>query len=163
MDTIGQLGVHTGGNMLATIITLASLTACGEKTPAATAAAAPTSSQLSMTIPDGGKAKAFAMAIIGSPTQSFSPSDNDGATFEYTQLAFRGDGSWMAEGYVEAMDERMECAEGGSWSIEEVENASTALISWTVNDTDCVGRDNGTKTRAKVTVGKAGIESAHFR
>ena len=150
--------------MFATVITLASLLACGEKTPAATgAAAAPATSQLSMAIPDGGKAKAFAMTMIGAPTQNFSPSDNDGATFEYTKLTFRGDGSWMAEGYVEAMDERMECVESGSWVIEDVENASTGLISWKVTNTDCVGRDNGTETRAKVTAGKAGIESALFR
>lgn len=149
--------------MLATVLTLTSLIACGEKTPAATAAAAPAASQISMSIPDGGKAKAFAMAMIGTPTQNFSPSDNDGAVFEYTKLAFRGDGGWMAEGYVEAMDERMECAESGTWIIEEVESASIGMISWKVTDTDCVGRDNGTETRAKVTVGKAGIESALFR
>jgi hypothetical protein len=150
--------------MLATVITLTSLFACGQKTPASTtAAAAPASSQLTMVIPDGGKAKAFAMTIIGAPTQNFSPSDNDGATFEYTKLSFRGDGTWMAEGYVEAMDERMECVESGAWTLEDVESASTALISWTVKDTDCVGRDKGTETRAKVTVSKSGIESAQFR
>jgi hypothetical protein len=61
------------------------------------------------------------------------------------------------------MDERMECAEAGSWIVHDVESATVALISWTVTDTSCVGRDNGTKTMAKVTVGQAGIELARFR
>ena len=46
----------------------------------------------------------------------------------------------MAQGYVEAMDERMECAESGDWSVE-VNSKSVATIAWTVGETSCVGRD----------------------
>ncbi len=135
---------------------------CGEKTSAATstapAAAAPA---MSMDVPDG--AKAFAAALVGNATSDFSPSDSDGAKFEYTRLQFRGDGSWAAEGYVEAMDERMECAESGTWTISEATSSTVGTIAWTVAETSCVGRDNGTETRAEVTVGGSGIQSALFR
>lgn len=136
------------------------ITGCGEKTPAATAPVA-VGPKLSMDIPDG--AKPFAMALIGSVTTNFSPSDSDGAAFEYTKFQFRGDGTWAAEGYVEAMDERMECAESGSWVLAEASSSSVGTIAWTVTETSCVGRENGTETRAQVTLGGSGISSALFR
>jgi len=116
---------------------------------------------MTMTIPDG--TKPFATALVSSTTQDFSPSDSDGAVFKYTRLQFRGDGTWGAEGYVEAMDERMECSEAGTWLIAEAASASVGTIAWTVNETSCVGRENGTETRAQVTVGSGGIQSALFR
>lgn len=133
---------------------------CGEKTPSAAAPVA-ASASLSMAVPDGGKA--FAMALTGSTTANFAPTDSDGASFEYTKLQFRGDGKWMAEGYVEAMDERMECTEAGSWRIDDVESKTVGTIAWTVLETSCVGRDKGTETRAQVTLGGNGIQSALFR
>jgi predicted small lipoprotein YifL len=135
---------------------------CGEKTPVA-ASPAPTAAapSMSMDIPDG--AKGFAAALVGSVTSNFAPSDSDGAKFEYTRLQFRGDGSWAAEGYVEAMDERMECSEAGTWVISDASSSSVGTISWTVAETSCVGRENGTETRAEVTVGGSGIQSALFR
>ena len=136
------------------------LTGCGEKTPAATAAVA-TGPKLTMTLPDG--AKPFATALVSNATQNFTPTDSDGAVFEYTTLTFRGDGSWRAEGYVEAMDERMECVEAGTWTIDEASSTTVGTIAWVVSETSCVGRDNGTETRAEVTVGGSGIQSALFR
>jgi len=147
--------------MRLTSILLASiLTACGEKSPNPTAAA-PDSPKLTMEIPEG--AKGFANALVGSVTSGFNPTDSDGATFEYTQLQFRGDGTWAANGFVEAMDERMECAEAGSWAIESASDTSTGTITWTVGDTSCIGREKGTATRAQITVGSSGIQSALFR
>ena len=137
------------------------LTGCGEKTPSAAAPAAATGPKLTMDIPDG--TKAFATALVGGVTTNFSPSDSDGATFEYTRLQFRGDGTWAAEGYVEAMDERMECAESGAWVLDSADSDNVGTIAWTVNETSCVGRDNGTETRAQVTLGSSGIQSALFR
>ena len=136
------------------------LAGCGEKTPAATAAIA-TGPTLTMAVPDG--AKPFATALVGNVTQNFTPTDSDGAVFEYTTLRFRGDGTWRAEGYVEAMDERMECVESGTWTIDDASSATVATIAWTVGETSCVGRESGTETRAQVTVGGSGIQSALFR
>ena len=133
---------------------------CGEKTPSTTGAA-PSGPTFTMAIPDG--SKAFANALVTSTTKDFSPSDSDGAVFEYTSLQFRGDGTWRADGYVEAMDERMECSEAGTWVLAEADTASVGTIAWTVNETSCVGRENGTETRAQVTVSSGGIQSALFR
>jgi hypothetical protein len=137
------------------------LTGCGEKSPAATAAAAKTGSPVTMPLPSG--TAGFVNTLIGSATSDFSPTDSDGATLAYTRLQFRGDGSWAAEGYVEAMDEKMDCAESGTWTAEDASSKTVGTIAWTVNDTSCVGRDQGIQTRAEVTVGTGGIESARFR
>ena len=137
------------------------LAACGEKTPASAASAAAASPKLSMDVPEG--AKGFATALVGSVTSGFNPTDSDGAVFEYTQLQFRGDGTCAANGFVEAMDERMECAEAGSWAIEDASDKTTGTIHWTVGETSCIGREKGTKTRAQITLGSNGIQTALFR
>ena len=137
------------------------LTACGDKSAATPAAAAESGPKITMAVPDGGKA--FVSTLIGAVTKNFEPTDADGASFMYTELQLRGDGSRMAQGYVEAMDERMECTESGTWSVEEVSSKTVATIAWTVGDTSCVGRDKGSSTRAQVTAGSSGISSAMFR
>ena len=137
------------------------LTACGDKSAATPTAAAESSPKITMTVPEGGKA--FVSTLTSAVTNNFEPTDADGASFMYTELQFRGDGTWMAQGYVEAMDERMECAESGTWSVEDVSSKTVATIAWTVGETNCVGRDNGSSTRAQVTVGASGISSAMFR
>jgi hypothetical protein len=148
--------------MRLTPILLASLlAACGEKSPTAVVAAVKDSPKLSMEIPDG--AKGFASALVGSVTTGFNPTDSDGATFEYTHLQFRGDGTWAASGFVEAMDERMECAEAGSWALEDATDKVTGTINWTVGETSCIGREQGTKTRAQITLGSNGIQNALMR
>ena len=137
------------------------LAACGEKNPNAVATAVPGSPKLTMEIPDG--TKAFASALVGSVTTGFNPTDSDGAIFEYTHLQFRGDGTWAANGFVEAMDERMECAEAGSWALEDATDKVTGTINWTVGETSCIGREKGTKTRAQLTLGSDGIQTALIR
>ena len=137
------------------------LTGCGDKSAATPTAAADSGPKITMSVPDGGKA--FVTTLTGSVTKNFEPTDADGASFMYTELQFRGDGTWMAQGYVEAMDERMECAESGMWSVEEVTSKTVATIAWTVDDTNCVGRDKGSSTRAQVPAGTSGISSAMFR
>ena len=144
-----------------TFILISLLTACGEKSPAAATPAAESGPKISMSVPDGGKP--FVTQLIGSTTTDFAPTDSDGAAFKYTRLQFRGDGTWAAEGYVEAMDEKMECAESGTWSVEDVSSKTVATINWTLGDTSCVGRDKGAETRAQVTVGSSGIQQALFR
>ena len=137
------------------------LTGCGEKSPASVTAAAASGPKISMAIPDG--SKGFVTTLIGSSTSSFAPTDSDGASFKYTHLQFRGDGTWAADGFVEAMDEKMECSETGTWSVEEVSSKTVGTIAWTVSETSCVGRDKGSSTRAQLTVGSTGIQSAMFR
>jgi len=148
--------------MITATFTIVSLfTACGEKSPSAVTAAAASGPKISMTVPDG--AKPFVTQLIGTTTGNFTPTDSDGATFEYTRLQFKGDGTWSADGYVEAMDEKMECSESGTWTVEEATSSTVGTLSWTLTETSCVGRDKGAETRAQLTVGKTGIENALFR
>ena len=116
-----------------------------------------------MDLPDDASSRSFAETLVGGVTSSFTPTDADGAAFEYTKLQFRPDGTWVAEGYVEAMDERMDCAESGTWSMSTADSKTVATVAWNVTETSCVGRDNGTETRAQLTITKSGIESAMFR
>jgi len=146
-----------------TLFLVSSLFACGEKSGSTAAPAAAAAAKISMDIPDDGASRGFAETLIGGVTANFAPTDADGAAFEYTSLQFRGDGSWHAEGYVEAMDERMECTESGTWSMTAADSKTVATVAWIVNDTTCVGRDQGTETRAQLTISTRGIESAMFR
>ena len=125
-----------------------SLLACGEKSGTTSAPAAAAATKFTMDLPDDAASRSFAETLVGGVTSQFTPTDADGAVFEYTKLQFRPDGSWSAQGYVEAMDERMECAESGTWSMTAAESKTVATVSWSVSDTSCVGRDNGTETRA---------------
>jgi len=140
-----------------------SLLACGEKSGTTSAPAAAAATKFTMELPDDGTSRGFAETLVAGNTKNFAPTDADGAAFEYTSFQFRPDGTWNADGYVEAMDERMECSESGAWSMTAADSKTVATVTWTVGETSCVGRDNGTETRAQLTVSKTGIESAMFR
>lgn len=116
-----------------------------------------------MNVPDDGNSRKFAEALIGVRIEGFRPSDSGGAKFEYNTLSFEADNSWNAAGYVEIMDERMECTESGTWSMEPAESAKTATVAWTVSKTDCPSRESGVELRAVMTLGKSGIEDLKFR
>jgi hypothetical protein len=146
-----------------TLFLVSSLFACGEKSGSTSAPAAAAAATLTMDVPADAASRGFAETLIGGVTADFAPTDADGASFEYTKLQFRGDGSWHAEGYVEAMDERMECTESGTWTMSAADSKTVATVVWMVNDTTCVGRDQGTETRAQLTISTSGIESAMFR
>lgn len=132
-----------------------------DKGEAASADAGPDTS--AMDVPDDKSSKAFAEQLVGLTIQDFRPSDGGGAKFEYTTLGFSPDNTWKASGYVEIMDERMECTESGSWSMEPAESNKTATLSWKLDKTDCPGRESGGETRAVVTLGKSGFDSVKFR
>ncbi len=138
------------------------LLACGDKT-APVASGASKGLPSGADVPDDANSKAFAKNLIANPTSNFKPTDALGAKFEYTKLEFRGDNSWVATGYVEAMDERMECAEAGSWAMSPADSATVATMNWTVDKTNCAGRDAGETTRVQITLGNSGISQALFR
>ena len=69
-----------------------------------------------------------------------------------TELDFDADNTWSATGYVDAGEERMECDEDGTWTMEPAESAKSATITWAIVQTDCIGRESGTETRAKITI-----------
>lgn len=127
-------------------------------------AAAPAGPDLSaMQVPDDKASRDFAEKLVAITIRDFRPSDGGGAKFEYTTLGFAPDNTWKAAGYIEIQDERMECTESGTWSMEPAESGKIATISWALVKTDCPGRDAGGDTRALVTLGKTGFESIKFR
>ena len=113
-------------------------------------------------IPDDGNSKKYAQKLLETEIKDFRPSDGAGAKFEYTTMRFAADNTWMAEGYVEIADERMECTEKGAWTMDAATSASEATVTWTLDDTDCPGRDAGGEIRAVLKLTKSGVE-ATFR
>ena len=160
---------HTpAGLRLAVVLALSvasPLAAAGKKKKkdgdAPAAASGPAASALN--VPDDGNSKKFAETLLGTTITGFRPSDSGGGKFEYNTLAFLADNTWKADGYVEIMDERMECTESGTWEMEPAESAKTATVAWTVTQTDCPSRETGTALRAVMTLGKSGIEDLKFR
>ena len=144
-------------------IFIPTLLACGEKSASTSAPATAAATKFTMDLPADAASRSFAETLVSGVTSSFTPTDADGAAFEYTKLQFRPDGTWFAEGYVEAMDERMDCTESGTCAMTAADSKTVATVSWNVTETSCVGRDNGTETRAQLTVSKSGIDSALFR
>lgn len=139
------------------------LFACGDKT-APNAAGAARGLPQGANVPDDANSKAFALGLIANPTSNFSPTDALGAKFRYTSFEFRGDNTWVAVGYVEAMDEKMECAESGSWTMSPADSPTVATMEWALEKTNCAGRDlAGGSTRVEITLGGSGITQALFR
>jgi hypothetical protein len=139
------------------------LFACGEKAGGPAAAGAAKGLPSGADVPDDANSKAFARALVSSNTSNFSPTDAPGAKFRYTSLQFRGDNTWVASGYVEAMDERMECVESGSWTMNPADSPTKATMSWALDKTNCAGREAGESTRVQVTLGSGKISEALFR
>ena len=123
----------------------------GEEEAAAEAAPEPTT-------PGDAASKKFAEGLVDATIQNFNPTDAQGATFVYVTMSFLPDNTWKAKGYVEIIDERMECAESGTWTMEPAESDTVATVNWTVDKTDCGGRDAGEKTRAQVTLQNGTID-----
>ena len=110
-------------------------------------------------VPDDANSRKYAEKLLEANITDFSPSDGAGAKFEYSTLSFAGDNTWSADAYVEIADERMECVEGGKWSMEPAESATQATVSWTVDATDCPGRESGSEIRAVLNITKSGVDA----
>ncbi len=128
------------------------------------AAAAPSGPDLSaMKTPDDANSKKFGEQLVTANIANFKPSDGGGAKLEYTTLSFNPDNTWTAQAYIEIQDERMDCTESGLWSMEAAESANTAMVTWSLDKTDCPGREAGGELRAVITLGKGGIQDIKFR
>ena len=128
------------------------LAGCGDKEPTKTAAAAEAKPTPVMNVPDDANSKAFAEKLASMDIQGFSPSSAAGGDIVYTHLKFRNEGVWAATGYVEAQDEKMDCSETGTWSMEPATSQSTATMTWKTSTTDCIGREPGGEQRVLVTL-----------
>ena len=145
------------------ILLLSTIVACGGQKVAPTAAADAASSAkrgLSGDFPSDAASQAFATALTGLTIEDFAAVDGMGAQVILTTLNFAGDNTWSAEGYVEAGDERMECSETGTWDMDAAQSATVATITWVIGQTDCVGREAGTETRAQLTLKGGDVDIA---
>ena len=113
-------------------------------------------------VPADKNSESFADALVGLTIDRFSPTDSaSGAKFLYTSLSFNADNTWRAEGYVEMMDEKMECPEVGTWSMDPAESDSKAAINLTINTTDCVSRETGHVSRYLATIEGGAIDVSY--
>lgn len=151
--------------MLRALPLLFALVACGEKAPPSNAGSATTESAPSKVsgAPEDSASQSFARALVGMTVKDFSASGASGATFKYATLKFGADGTFAAEGYVEIDDERMECQESGGWKMDPADSATVASLSWTIDKTNCPGRDAGTEVRAKVDLSDTSNPQFSFR
>ena len=125
-------------------------------TESAPAAAVPTT-------PDDAASKKFGGKLLKATLRNFSPADTGGAKFKYDAMTFAADNTWKADAWVEFDEEKMECTESGKWSMEPAESDKVATVQWTVDKTDCAGRDAGAEVRAQLTLSKDGSVDAKFR
>jgi len=107
--------------------------------------------------PADAKSKAFAAALVALKITNFTPARR--GPFVYTQMRFADDDTWTGNGYVEIEDERMECVESGSWSMEPADSATVAVVAWKVDSTDCTGRTAGGETRAEFTIANSRLDA----
>lgn len=142
------------------------LAACGSKettttaAPAEAAAEAPISSDV---VPADKASQAFAERLFKTTLSDFRPIDSTGADFIYNSFSLKPDGNFDAKGVVIIADETMECAETGTWSMDPAESNDTASVSWTVDKTNCAGREAGAEHRILLTIDKSGEYTYSFR
>jgi hypothetical protein len=134
-----------------------------EKTSTAAAAEAKATPPPTANVPDDATSKAFAEKLQSMDVQGFSPSSAAGGNIVYTHLKFREEGVWAATGYVEAQDEKMDCSETGTWTMEPATSESTATMTWKTQTTDCVGREAGGEQRMLVTLKEDNKIEADYR
>lgn len=117
--------------------------------PAPAAAAAPASGEF----PSDAASRAFMSALTMMEIKNFAAVDStEGAKVVFSTLRFQGDNTWSAQGYVDAGEERMECTEKGTWTMEPASSPKEATVTWVIDQTDCIGRENGASTRALFTL-----------
>ena len=84
-------------------------------------------------------------------------------TLNYETMGFRPDGSWSASGAVSIMEDKMECVESGSWTMDPATSEQDGVVTWTVDQTDCASRHTETSTRARILLQDGGQYKFQFR
>ena len=133
-----------------------------DKAPDAAPAAAEEQA-ITADLPAGKDATAYAEGLVGTTVTNWAPVSSTGAVFRYNTMQFAGDGTWSAEGYIEAMDERFDCKESGTWTMTEAESARVATMLWKVSQTSCPTREKGHEIRVSMTLEKGGGYKIQFR
>ena len=156
--------------VLFALVVCGGLGACGKKStpeaagPEVTSAPEPQPAAMTVKMPAGGEAKAFARNLIDTDIVDFKPTGTGSSVqFVYKTMSFMPDGTWSADASVEASFEEIPCKESGTWSIANVTSPQIGTVTWTVDKTNCAMREGGEETRGQVTLGKGTGFSVAFR
>jgi len=140
-------------SLLMIVVSLVAVAGC-KKEETSTAAAKPADERAKWgdQVPDTEKSRAFAEKLVRAEVTNLRVTD-DGAVLTYRSMKFDASGTWSASGDVEIADEKMECTESGKWTMEEAESPTTARLDYSIDTTDCAGRETGTSQRASMDLG----------
>lgn len=107
--------------------------------------------------PSDSKSKAFIKALLNTGLTNFSP---DAEGLKYKTMTFNADNTFRVDAALTAMDEEIECAESGKWTMDAAESKTTASMNWSITSSDCPTRSTPIELRVKVLIEKNEI---HFR
>ena len=124
---------------------------------ASEASTSPAAPAVEADVPSDNNSKKFAKSLVGLNITNFRPI-SDGLIYE--KLNFNADNTWQAEAAIEIMDEKMECIEKGTWTMDPAESSSIASMVWKIDSTDCPARTAPDEIRLKVTIAGSGIQVA---
>ena len=131
-------------------LVLTLLVGCGDKNAPVESAAEPAAS--GPEIPGDANSKKFADKLMGLTIANWAPEDSGDVKFEYTSLTFAADNTWHAAAYVAIQDERVDCKEQGTWSMDPAESPTTAGMTWSILKTNCPGREGGRDLRLQMSI-----------
>ena len=137
-------------SLMLIVVSLVATTGC-KKNETETAASKPVEERITWgdQVPDTEKSRVFAEKLVKTEIDSLRVTDS-GAVLTYHYLKFDADGSWVANGAVEVADEKMECQEAGTWSMDPAGTPTTARLDYIIARTDCAGREAGGSQRLSV-------------
>ncbi len=131
-------------------LALTLLIGCGDKNAPVEAAAAPAAS--GPQIPADAASKKFAEKLLNLTITNWAPEDSGDVEFEYTSLTFAANNTWQAAAYVAIQDERVDCKELGTWTMDAADSATTANMTWNLEKTTCPGREAGRELRLQLSI-----------
>jgi hypothetical protein len=135
---------------LLSTLALTLVVGCGDKNAPVESAAAPVAS--GPEIPGDANSKKFAEKLLALTISNWAPEDSGEVDFEYTTLTFAADNTWQAAAFVAIQDERVDCKELGTWSMDPAESATTADMTWHIKKTTCPGREADRDLRLQLSI-----------
>lgn len=111
--------------------------------------------------PGTADARAFVDALTALEVTGLNPTG--ASEFTYQTMSFDADGTWSAEAQIDVGGETAPCRESGTWVLDEVTDADTATMVWTLTETNCATRNAGDETRLQMDIASDGTYEVSFR
>ena len=89
----------------------------------------------------------FAEKLLSTTGKNISPNAEG---LIYRELFFSADNTFSTNAVVAVMDEEMECAESGTWTMDAAKEANIANMSWEITSTDCPTRQAPISLRVEI-------------